>query len=70
MRGMEEIKRIPAGVMFESDMLALVDAIALEQRRSRSFIINTIIRMYARQQEQAGTPVKTAQVPSPQVIKF
>jgi hypothetical protein len=59
---MNEITRISAGVVFESDALAFVDQLAAEQQRNRSFIINAIIRYYARQlQQQAlkleGSPV-------------
>jgi len=48
MGGMKEIKRVSAGVMFESDVLKYIDRIAAEQQRNRSFIINRIIRQYAR----------------------
>ena len=48
MGGMKEIKRVSAGVMFESDVLKYIDRIATEQQRNRSFIINRIIRQYAR----------------------
>jgi predicted transcriptional regulator len=56
---MNEIKRVSAGVKFESDVLAFVDLIAAEHQRNRSFIINQILRAYARtleQQKQAGLP--------------
>lgn len=46
---MEKIIRKSAGVKFESDVLAFVDQLAREQQRSRSFIINAVIRWYARQ---------------------
>ena len=45
---MKEIKRVSAGVMFESDVLAFIDHLAATQQRNRSFIVNTIIRYYAR----------------------
>ena len=45
---MNQIVRKSAGVKFESDMMAFVDRIAQEQQRSRSFVINSILRWYAR----------------------
>lgn len=45
---MEKIIRKSAGVKFESDVLAFVDQLAREQQRSRSFMINAMIRWYAR----------------------
>lgn len=45
---MEKIVRKSAGVKFESDVLDFVDRIAREQQRSRSFIINSILRWYGR----------------------
>lgn len=45
---MKEIKRVSAGVMFESDVLAYIDHLAFTQQRNRSFIVNSIIRYYAR----------------------
>jgi len=48
MKGMEKIVRKSAGVKFESDVLEFVDQLAREQQRSRSFIINQVIRWYAR----------------------
>lgn len=45
---MKEIKRVSAGVMFESDVLAFIDQLALTQQRNRSFIVNSLIRYYAR----------------------
>ena len=45
---MIKIERKSAGVKFESDMMEFVDQIAREQQRSRSFIINAILRWYAR----------------------
>lgn len=54
---MKEITRKSAGVVFESDVLAFIDRMAAEQQRNRSFIINAIIRFYARQlQLQAVQP--------------
>ncbi|MFZ4764017.1 MAG: hypothetical protein ACOYMN_03610 [Roseimicrobium sp.] len=44
---MERIIRKSAGVKFESDVLAFVDQIAREQQRTRSYIINAILRWYA-----------------------
>lgn len=49
---MNEITRISAGVVFESDALAFVDQLAAAQQRNRSFIINAIIRYYARHLQQ------------------
>ncbi len=45
---MTYIERKSAGVRFESDMMAFVDRLAREQQRSRSFIVNAILRWYAR----------------------
>ena len=45
---MIKIERKSAGVRFESDMMEFVDRLAQEQQRSRSFIINAILRWYAR----------------------
>jgi metal-responsive CopG/Arc/MetJ family transcriptional regulator len=56
---MKEIKRVSAGVKFESDVLRFVDLVAAEHQRNRSFIINQIIRAYARalqQQKQIDLP--------------
>ena len=60
-RGMEKIKRTSAGVKFESDVLDFVDHLAQHQQRSRSFIINTVVRWYAKtlaeqQKVAANTP--------------
>jgi predicted transcriptional regulator len=45
---MEKIIRKSAGVKFESDVLGFIDALAREQQRSRSFIINAILRWYSK----------------------
>ena len=45
---MEKIIRKSAGVKFESDVLAFIDQLAREQQRSRSFIINSILRWYGK----------------------
>ena len=45
---MEKIVRKSAGVKFESDVLTFIDQLAREQQRSRSFIINAILRWYAK----------------------
>ena len=45
---MKTIERKSAGVRFESDMMDFVDRLAREQQRSRSFIVNAILRWYAR----------------------
>lgn len=68
---MEPITRIAAGVMFESDVLSYIDGLAIEQRRSRSFIINQIIRHFARQQEQMAQTVTAPQAAAGhRLIKF
>ena len=44
---------------FESDVLRFVDLLAAEHQRNRSFIINQILRAYARmlqQQKQTDSP--------------
>lgn len=45
---MEKIIRKSAGVKFESDVLMFIDQMAREQQRSRSFIINSILRWYGK----------------------
>lgn len=40
--------RKSAGVKFESDVLDFIDRMAREQQRSRSFIINAILRWYSK----------------------
>jgi hypothetical protein len=50
---MKEIKRISAGVMFESDVLHFIDRLAAEQQRTRSFIINHVIRHFCRMRQLA-----------------
>ena len=45
---MEKIVRKSAGVKFESDVLMFIDQLAHEQQRSRSFIINSILRWYGK----------------------
>jgi predicted transcriptional regulator len=45
---MEKIIRKSAGVKFESDVLSFIDQLARDQQRSRSFIINAILRWYAK----------------------
>jgi len=45
---MEKIIRKSAGVKFESDVLEFIDGLARDQQRSRSFIINAILRWYAK----------------------
>jgi len=65
---MKEIKRVSAGVMFESDVLHFIDQLAAAQQRNRSFIINSIIRYYSRMIQAspaptAGLDVLTAPAP-------
>jgi len=50
---MKEIKRVSAGVVFESDVFTFIDLLAAEQQRNRSFIINQIIRHYVRMTQQS-----------------
>jgi predicted transcriptional regulator len=45
---MEKIIRKSAGVKFESDVLEFIDRMAREQQRSRSFVINSILRWYGK----------------------
>lgn len=44
---MQKIIRKSAGVRFESDVLGFVDRLAHDQQRSRSFVINAILRWYS-----------------------
>ena len=53
---MNVIKRTSAGVVFESDVLKFIDQLASTQQRNRSFIINHIIRYYARMEQQKLNP--------------
>lgn len=62
---MKEIKRVSAGVVFESDVLAFIDQLALSQQRNRSFIINNIIRFYARAMQSPQAPAEAALIPQP-----
>jgi hypothetical protein len=62
---MKEIKRVSAGVMFESDVLAFIDQLATNQQRNRSFIVNNIIRQYARATQTGTAPVDPAAVLQP-----
>ena len=65
---MKEIKRVSAGVKFESDVLQFVDLLAAEHQRNRSFIINQILRAYARmlqQQKQTDLPKEPERPVSP-----
>jgi len=54
---MEKIVRKSAGVKFESDVLEFIDRMAREQQRSRSFIINSILRWYGKWLEDQKTKV-------------
>jgi predicted transcriptional regulator len=56
---MEKIVRKSAGVKFESDVLEFVDRIAREQQRSRSFIINSILRWYGKWLAEQKAKVET-----------
>lgn len=59
---MEKIIRKSAGVKFESDVLSFIDQLARDQQRSRSFIINAILRWYAKWlAEQQAQKVETAE---------
>lgn len=55
---MEKIVRKSAGVKFESDVLEFIDRMAREQQRSRSFIINSILRWYGKWLEDQKTKVE------------
>ena len=59
---MKEIKRVSAGVMFESDVLNFIDQLATAQQRNRSFIVNSILRYYSRITQQAA-PVEQPEPP-------
>ena len=56
---MEKIIRKSAGVKFESDVLTFVDRLAREQQRSRSFIINAILRWYSKWLDEQKQKVET-----------
>ena len=56
---MEKIVRKSAGVKFKSDVLEFVDRIAREQQRSRSFIINSILRWYGKWFDEQKAKVET-----------
>ena len=75
---MKEIKRVSAGVMFESDVLAFIDHLAFTQQRNRSFIVNSIIRYYARitqpvateQESDVSLPTIPPPLETPPLIRF
>ena len=68
---MKEIKRVSAGVKFESDVLRFVDMLASEHQRNRSFIINQIVRVYARMLQQSTQQEKPkAEVKPEAIISF
>ena len=74
MGDMKKIERISAGVKFESDVLMILDRIAFEQQRTRSFIINAIVRWYVRhmdelqrteqERQRDRLPARTIKVPA------
>ena len=67
---MKEITRVSAGVMFESDVLAFIDHLVAAQQRNRSFLINNIIRFYARAPQSATAPLEpTAPLPIPKALE-
>ena len=56
--------------MFESDVLAFIDHLAATQQRNRSFLINNIIRFYARAPQSATAPLEpTAPLPIPKALE-
>ncbi len=65
LEGMQKITRISAGVKFESDVLVFIDRLAREQQRSRSFIINAIVRWYRRRMEEELRKVEPQKMPEP-----
>lgn len=58
---MEKIIRKSAGVKFESDVLSFIDQLARDQQRSRSFIINAILRWYAKWLAEQNQKVDSAE---------
>lgn len=46
---MPKPNKLAAGVMFDPDVLAILAALAGSEGRSRSWIVNCIIRLYAQQ---------------------
>jgi metal-responsive CopG/Arc/MetJ family transcriptional regulator len=60
---MEKIARVSAGVKFESDVLTFIDGLARENQRSRSFIVNAIIRWYLRQHKELTKVESDEKVP-------
>lgn len=56
---MQKIIRKSAGVKFEIDVLEFIDRLAREQQRSRSFIINSILRWYGNWLEEQKSKVET-----------
>lgn len=53
--------------MFESDVLAFIDRMAAEQQRNRSFIINQVIRHFARTMAEKQGVVVEAPKPLPAI---
>ena len=58
---MKKIVRKSAGVKFESDVLEFIDGLAREQQRSRSFIINAILRWYSKWLHEQHTKVDSGE---------
>ena len=69
MKGMKEIKRVSAGVMFESDVLKFINSLASANQRNRSFIINQIVRHYARMMQQPNPTNQVSANPEPEQMK-
>ncbi|MES2595768.1 MAG: hypothetical protein V4662_10555 [Verrucomicrobiota bacterium] len=55
---MQKIMRKTAGVIFESDVLEFVDSLARDEQRSRSFIVNSILRWYGKWLQEQKTKVE------------
>lgn len=66
---MKEIKRVSAGVVFESDVLTFINQLALSQQRNRSFIINSIIRYYAKLMQSPQSPTEATPIPKPNPVE-
>jgi metal-responsive CopG/Arc/MetJ family transcriptional regulator len=67
---MNKIERVSAGVKFESDVLLVLDRMAAEHQRTRSFIINAIIRWYVKESiatQQAEWLERTRRLPAIQI---
>jgi len=51
--------RSVAGVVLDSDVIEYLEALGEQEDRSRSWLINTIVREHARQADKTNSKLKT-----------